>query len=417
MKSDIVVGLFLGDEGKGTTVDYLCSQQETNAVVRFSGGAQAAHNVVTPDGQHHTFAQLGSGSFHGVRTIHTKYMMINPFSMVREADKFYNLTGYDALADAVISANSLLTTPLHAAINKKREILRGASAHGSTGQGIGETQNYFLHAGSGAPVMGDLIDLSVLFAKLEKLAEWAEAEVGNIWGLIPSLAEIKLSYKNLADDALLRIVPDAVIYSELSKGYNVFEGSQGVLLDENYGFHPHTTWATTTPFNAQTVLAAAGLEAGRVIGVTRTYGTRHGAGPFPSEFSHENWIEEFPEHHNKRGKWQGAWRGGYLDLPLLKYASQSVGTIDVVAVTHLDVMSHEIVVGYEGWEGIPEDFVPGDLDKQQLLGQTFHELRNAKQIIEVVDEDELVAMIEENVGAPVGIKSYGPAWTDKIEVG
>lgn len=416
IKNDIVIGLFLGDEGKGTTVDYLCSQQETNANIRFSGGVQAAHNVITPSGLHHTFAQLGSGSFHKVRTILSRYMMVNPFSLVKEANKFYNTSGFDALSVALISENSLMTTSLHAAINKKREILRGADAHGSTGQGIGETQNYANHAGIAAPKMGDLYNLPVLFSKLDMLAAWAEKEVGNIWELIPEMNIIKDSYSSLSEDSILNVVTDDYILNELRKGYNVFEGSQGVLLDENFGFHPNTTWSTTTQKNAQTLLTEAGLPKGKVIGVTRTYGTRHGAGAFPSEFEGELWINSYPEKHNKRGKFQGAWRGGNLDLPLLKYAIEATDGVDSIALTHLDVPTEEVVISYDNFDGIPTGFFDSNRELQEEFSRNLANIGYTKKLHKIADELELVKLIEAVCNAPVEIKSYGPTWEDKISI-
>jgi adenylosuccinate synthase len=413
IQSDIVIGLFLGDEGKGTTVDYLCSLQETNAVVRFSGGVQAAHNVITPEGLHHTFAQLGSGSFHKVRTILSRYMMVNPFSLVKEATKFYNTSGFDALSVALISENSLMTTSLHAAINKKREILRGANAHGSTGQGIGETQNYANHAGTAAPKMGDLKNLSVLFSKLDTLAAWAEQEVGNIWELIPALDDIKESYQNLAEDNILNIVSDEFISEELTKGYNVFEGSQGVLLDENFGFHPNTTWSTTTQKNAQTLLKEADLPQGKVIGITRTYGTRHGAGAFPSEFNEGTIFESYPELHNKRGKFQGAWRIGFLDLPLLEYAVKVTGGVDAICVTHLDIETEEVIGSYENFAGIPDGFFNSDRNLQEQFSQNLATIGDTKVLLTVTSEQKLLELIETACNSKVEIKSYGPTYKDK----
>lgn len=413
-KSDIVVGLLFGDEGKGTTVDFLASEKEkVNAVVRFSGGAQTAHNVVTPSGQHHTFAQIGSASFHKVRTILSKYMLVDAFSLVNEANAFYDLTSYDVLSEMLISDNALLTTPIHAAINKKREILRGASAHGSCGMGIGETQYYFNQHGWKAPTVADLNNLSLLFVKLDYLIKYAEEEVGDISSLLPSLEDIKRSYYSLYEDGILNIVSDEQILEELRKGYNIFEGSQGVLLDENLGFHPNTTWSTTTPKNAQTLLAEAGLPAGNVIGVTRTYATRHGAGAFPSEFNNDEWQDKYPENHNKRGEFQGAWRAGDLDLPLLEYATRAIGGINELSITHLDIDTSTAVENYVGLGEIPTDYFDEDRDKQEAFSLRISEAKNAKLETSYKTEKELITLIEKACKTKCTIKSYGPTFEDK----
>jgi adenylosuccinate synthase len=81
----ITVGMGFGDEGKGATVDYLCRRYNAKMVVRYSGGAQCAHNVVTPEGVRHAFAQFGSGTFAGVPTWLGEQVIIDPLTMVNEA--------------------------------------------------------------------------------------------------------------------------------------------------------------------------------------------------------------------------------------------------------------------------------------------------------------------------------------------
>src|SRR6266516_2642538 len=108
-------------------------------------------------------------------------------------------------------------------------------------------------------------------------------------------------------------------------GCVVFEGAQGVLLDEWRGFHPYTTWSTTTFANAETLLAEAGQTATR-LGVVRCYMTRHGPGPFPTEDP----TLELPELYNRHGTWQGAFRTGHLDAVALRYAVKVAGGLDAV---------------------------------------------------------------------------------------
>jgi adenylosuccinate synthase len=104
-------------------------------------------------------------------------------------------------------------------------------------------------------------------------------------------------------------------------------------LDQHHGFHPHTTWSSTTPANARLLLAEIGGRA-RVLGVTRTSTTRHGAGPLPTEDA--SLRARLPEPHNGDGGYQGPWRVGHLDAVLLRHAIRACGGIDGLAVTHLD---------------------------------------------------------------------------------
>ena len=102
------------------------------------GGHQAAHNVVLPDGTHHTFSQLSSGTFAGASTVLSKNMLVNPGALFVELD-YLRRKGYDMLKRVVVQRGALITTPLHIAANQQREAMRGDNRHGSCGVGIGET--------------------------------------------------------------------------------------------------------------------------------------------------------------------------------------------------------------------------------------------------------------------------------------
>ncbi|MGI5504902.1 adenylosuccinate synthetase [Lentzea sp. CA-135723] len=331
----IVVGLGFGDEGKGAVVDALCADGSVSTVVRFNGGAQAAHNVIA-DGRHHTFSQFGSGTLAGVPTLLSRHVLVEPIALATESRELEALGVVDPLSLMSIAANALLTTPFHVAANRAREYARGENRHGSCGKGIGETAWYGLLARhtkgevvegqevlgypGPAPRVGDCLNPRTLRQRLDVLAKFYEPLIGD--GI--SVDELVLLYRAFAD--AVRITND-----DLPDGRLVFEGAQGVLLDETYGFHPHTTWSTVVPRNARELLDGSHA---RVIGVTRTYQTRHGAGPLPTEDAAV--LARFPEAHNGTGEFQGAWRAGHLDAELLQYAVRCCGGIDGLAVTHLD---------------------------------------------------------------------------------
>src|SRR4051794_37158626 len=138
----ILSGLGYGDEGKGTWTDFLARTMPVHTVVRFNGGAQAGHNVVTPDGRHHTFAQFGSGTFvRGVNSHLSRFMLLNPIRLLQEADELRVLGVPDALARLSVDRRALLTTPFQVAANRLKELARGDARHGSCGMGIGETMS------------------------------------------------------------------------------------------------------------------------------------------------------------------------------------------------------------------------------------------------------------------------------------
>lgn len=420
----IVTGLGFGDEGKGTVVDFLCSERPVDYVIRFSGGPQTAHNVVTDDGRHHTFAQFGSGTFQGAKTILSEYVLVNPFNMVLEADHLLSVTGEDPFDKTYISENALLITPIHVEANRQREINRGAEAHGSCGEGIGETRAYALNHSTvfGPIIVKDMINCtfhiygSMLREKLTFLKRHFEAEIP---GFVYSgdIEDILDGYMNLMAERKFQIVKDRWIFAQVKdfRNYNVFEGSQGVLLDEDFGFHPHTTWSAVTDRNALKIIRRSGIGANDFerIGVTRTYTTRHGFGPFPSEFEGQEWREDYPEHFNAYGRFQGAWRAGLLDLVLLEYAVKVNKGLDSIALTHCDIVTPEVVTGYEELEAL----IPAgkaDLDYQETLTNALNAVKGKQITQRVNDVSDIVSLIEARTGVKVRIGSKGPTAGDKF---
>ena len=158
----IVCGLGFGDEGKGSVTDCLCSPdsaEPAHAVVRFNGGAQAAHNVVTADGRHHTFAQFGSGSFTpGVRTHLSRFMLVDPLALAAEAAHLASARG-PRRRWAWLTRRP--RRPAHHALPPRRQPGQGTGPrrgrHGSCGMGIGETARYALENPGDAPRVGGLL--------------------------------------------------------------------------------------------------------------------------------------------------------------------------------------------------------------------------------------------------------------------
>jgi len=200
----------------------------------------------------------------------------------------------------------------------------------------------------------------------------------------------------------------------------VFEGAQGVLLDEWRGFHPYTTWSTTTFANAETLLAEAGETAVR-LGVVRCYLTRHGPGPFVTEDP----TLEIPEPHNGTGTWQGAFRIGHPDAVALRYAGEVAGGLDGVALTHLDVAArHRLRVcrAYLADGQLVSRIEPGperDLSWQERL--TDRLLRSRPVYQDAVSDhpadgdpaggepiEDWPGIFGDILGAPVVLRSYGP---------
>jgi adenylosuccinate synthase len=407
----VVVDLGYGDAGKGTVVDWLCSSADArpvHAVVRFNGGAQAAHNVVTPDGRHHTFAQLGSGTFTpGVRTHLSRFVLVDPLALAGEAAHLASLGVRDALERLTVDRGALLATPYHRAANQARELARGERRHGSCGMGVGETVAYALEHPAAAPRAGDCTAPRTLARKLAALRERLTDELGPLHA--PPVADVCDAYRAFAERVAL--VGPGHLGRLLRAGRVVFEGAQGVLLDEWHGFHPYTTWSTTTFANAETLLAEEGMAATR-LGVIRCFMTRHGPGPFVTEDP----GLDLADPHNGHNAWQGAFRVGHLDAVALRYAVEVTGAVDALALTHLDVAERRrdlrVCYAYQVDGACLERLAmgrTGDLDHQQRLTDLLLRVRPVYQ----EPDGDWTQIIEEIIGAPAVLCSYGPSSLDK----
>jgi len=331
VKAILVAGLGFGDESKGATVDKLCRSLPVDLVVRYNGGCQCAHNVVTPEGAHHTFSQFGSGSLASptVRTHLSRFVLVDPLAMAREARALKEL-GVEVWNRTTVDDRAVVVTPFHRQINRLREQARGDKRHGSCGRGIGVARELQLKYGDQVLMAGDLCDVDTVTGKLYALHRWIREELQELAQGVDhgwNIYELVAQYSEWPG----RVVHDLPTFTTA-----VFEGAQGVLLDETYGFQPHVTWTDTTFANADVLLDEVGvpMSARTRLGCLRSYHTRHGAGPLPTEDA--SLLPVLPEEHNDTGEFQGAWRAGRFDQELARRAVDIVGRVDYLALSHLD---------------------------------------------------------------------------------
>lgn len=451
----LVIDLGFGDGGKGTVTDWLVRRHGARLVVRFNGGAQAGHNVVTEDGRHHTFAQFGAGSFvPGVRTHLARTTVIHPLAMLVEAQHLARKGVPDVLERTTVSERAQLITPFHQAAGRLRELARGEARHGTCGVGVGETvRDALAHPGE-ALQAGDLTRPDVLLRKAQRAQERLRTELSEVLRAVRRMPQAGPELSLMEDpeaasrwvsavEALrpeLLVVEDAVLGALLREGTTVFEGAQGVLLDEGWGFHPHTTWSTCTFDNALALLREHGFD-GPIhrLGVLRSYATRHGEGPLPTEAP--ALAPLLPEPHNDAAGWQGPFRVGGFDAVLARYALAAARGVDGLAVTHLDRLGSRwpVCTAYRGPPGgevhgfVPDTNNPARLTALRLgaPGALEHQERLTRGLLQCepwMEELELgaspgaraerfVSWLEATLGAPVKVASYGPASRDKQERG
>ncbi len=324
MKSiKVIIGSNFGDEGKGLMTDYMCSISENPVVIRFNSSAQAGHTVVTPDGKRHVFGHFGAGSLQGIPTFLSSYFSVNPLLFLKEYDELNKIGN---IPYTMIDPNCPLVIPQDMILNQILERHRGNNKHGSCGLGYNESiirngiDRYKI-------TCGDIFS-GVYKDKLEIIKKEY---------IYIRLEQLNLKYSN---DNLMNILFDANIIEhfiydvdnnfkskiELSniesvlENYQtpIFEGAQGLMLSEDYKYFPYVTHSKTGVSNVIALLEEAkpcelDIE---VIYVTRSYLTRHGAGPLPNEMK-EKPYKNITDLTNIQNEFQGVLRFAPLYIDLL----------------------------------------------------------------------------------------------------
>lgn len=357
-----VIGANFGDEGKGLMTDYLASQCKDGIVVRFNGGAQAGHTVTTPEGLRHVFGHVGSGTFTGMPTYLSRFFVVNPMLYMKE---MATLKGLGVTPEVYMDKACMVTTPYDIMLNQIAEISRGSQKHGSCGVGFNETITRCLYAEDYAIHVSDLADEQLLQEKLHAIRDAYIPLRLKALGIhaVPERYEALLRVDGIikAFMAEARCMQDAVGITELNSllAYEtiLFEGAQGLLLDQDYPYFPHVTRSNTGMKNVAELLAEMGCdgEDTEVVYATRAYMTRHGAGPFPTELP-EKPYPRIEDRTNVPNPYQDALRYGLLDLNALadtiskdlKHTGKLKQCRVKLAITCLDQLEDKIDYFYHG---------------------------------------------------------------------
>ena len=423
-----LIGLGFGDCGKGLYTDYLTRELDAHTVVRFNGGGQAGHNVCLPDGRHHTFSQFGAGTFvPGVRTLLAYPVVVHPTALLVECEWLKRVGVHDALDRLKIDSRCRVTTPFHQAAGRLREIFRGTFAHGSCGVGVGETVGHGLQHPDLIVHFGDLAKPELIRDKLEAIRQnlllSTEADAIAFIANDPAQKELAiLRDEHIVSRWVAQLAPltrasciamsDEVATLLNRPGTVIFEGAQGMLLDETYGFHPHTTWSDVTPSAAEAVASDAGFD-GQLfhLGVMRTYLTRHGAGPLPT---HDTALNTLSEAHNSGAGWQGEFRRGHPDAVLLRFALAAAGRIDGLVTTHHDVFDRGIGLKWcPNYDSACVDFdlplaASQNLEHQARLTQALMTATPRYDPVLINSSDAWRRRVEDATTLPVLLSAIGP---------
>ncbi|MBA1149326.1 adenylosuccinate synthase [Ectothiorhodospiraceae bacterium WFHF3C12] len=421
-KNVVVVGSQWGDEGKGKIVDLLTDR--VDAVARFQGGHNAGHTLVI-DGVKTVLHLIPSGILReNVLCLIGNGVVLSPGALIEELGSL-EAKGVPARERLRISPACPVILPSHVRLDVAREKARGKAAIGTTGRGIGPA--YEDKVSRRGIRVGDLFHRERLAAKLGELMDFHNFVLQNYFHEQP------LDFQRTQDECLalaqelepmVADVGGILARCHANGGNLLYEGAQGTLLDIDHGTYPFVTSSNTTAAAAATGTGVGPRSLDYVLGITKAYTTRVGAGPFPTEL-----FDELGEQLARRGHEFGATTGrprrcGWFDAVALRRAVQ-INSFSGLCITKLDVLdeldSLQICVGYrcadQRWEALPSgaealaDCEPEYVElpgwKTSTLGvRRYEDLpENAKAYL---------AKIEELVGVPIDIISTGPDRNETI---
>jgi len=412
MKVYAVIGANYGDEGKGLITDYLASKSSRAVVVRFNGGAQAGHTVVTPDGRRHVFHHFGSGSFTGATTFLSRYFICNPMFFKTEYDQLVSL---GVAPNLVVDPGCAVTTPYDLMLNQAVEQSRGDARHGSCGMGINET----IHRNEDPRFLLNVQDLLQEDRYLERRLKAIRDDY------VPQRADqlrISAEMPFLHDDRIIdRFIYDVRYFRSRAlfrywgdfdiEGHDIiFEGAQGLHLDMDSPDFPHVTRSKTGIVNVLRLCRERGIQQRLdAYYVTRPYLTRHGAGPLKNELTGESPCPKFEDNTNVFNEHQQHLRTAPLDVDVLNAniwneLVPGKGVPDDELGRGIDVRTQIALTCVDHLDGSGVKFM-----KNIALGM------NQYDAVCVLTPEAFVQMLGESVDADHCLMSYGPTRADVRE--
>ena len=334
--SFIVSGSMFGDEGKGTICDYLANKYHLKENVRYNGGSQASHTVIS-NNKKHKFSQLGSGMLNDTRTYLSDNTVVNLFNIISEAKIFSQLTERNIeniLENIYVDQNALIVTPYHSLINKIRELSLKENSLGSVGTGVSEVYKLKkltgielrlkdLLSGKSDEIINELFNYTSDYVKekrkmiREELFEKLINEK-DIYYLTNQVNRdyIKRCYSNLLNSNLFNIV-NGIKEFHIDNNNVLFEGSQGLLIDKEYGIKPNTTSLDTTNQNGIKLANEINSNIQR-IGCASILTSRHGKGVL---VTHDEYLDSMIYDENQQYNYfQGSPIYGWFDAVLFRYS-------------------------------------------------------------------------------------------------
>jgi adenylosuccinate synthase len=415
MSNLIVLGAQWGDEGKGKIVDLL--SEKFDAVARYQGGHNAGHTVYIGS-QKFVLKLIPSGILRpGVQAVIGNGVVIDPAALLEEISSLEAI-GVDVKSQLKISNRAHIIFPFHRTLEKISEGRDNRTAIGTTSRGIGPCYEDKI-ARRGIRV-ADFVDQE--FSQLYRsLAEDKQiiARAFNLADLVP-FDEILEQYRQLAEQIRPMACDTSHLLNEMIRqGKSVlFEGAQGTMLDIDFGTYPFVTSSSAAAGGACTGTGVPPNRIDGILGVSKAYITRVGAGPFPSE-DHTEAGEQIRRAGNEFGSVTGRPRRcGWFDVPLLRYTAE-VNGFDSLIITKLDVLDEldeiPVCVAYEV-DGTVITHMPASTRRMEAIKPVFERVpgwkqstRNATKLGDLPKQARAyLNFLEEKTGVEIGSVSIGP---------
>jgi len=418
-KNVVVLGTQWGDEGKGKIVDLLT--ENADAVVRFQGGHNAGHTIVI-DGQKTALHLIPSGVMRtGVTCVIGNGVVLSITALLTEM-AMLEAKGVPVRERLRVSQGCPLILPIHVALDQAREAKRGEKKIGTTGRGIGPA--YEDKVSRRGVRLGDVFQAGFK-EKLTEVLNYHNFMLKEYYGAETVDVDQCIAEVTAQAQSILDITADTVsLVHEIRErsGNIMFEGAQGSLLDIDHGTYPYVTSSNTTAGGVATGSGVGPLYLDQIMGITKAYTTRVGAGPFPTELFDDNGkylSEKGQEFGTTTGR---ARRCGWFDAVLVKHSIR-INSINAICLTKLDVLDGldvvKVCVGYQdeagqavAWPASSEAFDTVTPIYVDLPG--WHESTvGAKSLADLPkNAREYIEYIEKAIGARIDIVSTGP---DRVE--
>jgi len=409
-----IIGGQWGDEGKGKIVDLLA--EKADVVARYSGGTNAGHTVVNAQGKFKLHL-IPSGIFHpSADCLIGNGVVINPGILINEIEGLQQ-RGIDT-SRLFISDRAHLIMPYHILLDELEETARGASAIGTTKQGIGPA--YMDKAARRGIRVGELIDRELFRKRLRGYLEFKNYIITKIFDVKPlSFDEIYEEYCGYADRMKPFVRETSLMINEaIDKGNSILlEGAQGTMLDIDFGTYPYVTSSPPTAWGACLGMGLSPKKIDKIIGIFKAYTTRVGGGPFPTELK-DKMGEEIRKRGNEYGTTTGRPRRcGWLDGVAARFSARLNGFTGII-VTKFDILDTcetvKICTGYEA-EGTILDNPPVNIDRLEKCVPVYEEMpgwqvdtSDMRNFADLPGEAQrYVKRIEEIIGCSVDLVSVG----------